>query len=458
MRRLYTRIYLYFLSLLLRVGVAASTVFGVGWRSAWEKLWTNRLARVASMIVAADQFNPARQRRTLKRLSEDLDLDVTFRDREGRAIYNVGVALPMPDEPEVLVSPLVGTHHGHKRFFVSAPVRDQVTDEVIGVLLATPTQRFFEGRHLWRPILTLAIVLVLVGLAVAPLARRLSRPVERLTEASRRLGDGDLSYRVKPRRRRHRWHPHRDRPDELEELTRAWNHMADRVERMVKGQRELLANVSHELRSPLARMQVALELLPETEEHAQRVVGIREDLGELERLIDDVLTSARLEATGLPARLERVALGPLIEGLVTRGQDDPLTQGKELTIAMPDPLLSVDGDPVLIKRALWNVVENAAKYGVAPIEIRAQRVAATVEISVADWGPGIAAADRERVFQPFVRADKARTPSPRHGYGLGLTLAQRVAEAHGGSIRVEDRDAAKQPPGCVVTLVLPALG
>src|SRR5262249_47262871 len=146
-----------------------------------------------------------------------------------------------------------------------------------------------------------------------PLARRISRPVERLTEATRRFGGGDLAYRVPVRSRG---------DDELARLSRAWNEMAERIERLVVGQKELLANVSHELRSPLARIRVALELMrpsveggspPPTGADAEaRLRDIESDLAELDRLIEDVLTTARLDAGRLPIHAAPLELQGLL--------------------------------------------------------------------------------------------------------------------------------------------------
>src|SRR5262249_52841104 len=153
----------------------------------------------------------------------------------------------------------------------------------------------------------------------------------------------------------------RARRDELEELSRAWNEMADRVEHLVKGQKELLANVSHELRSPLARIRMALELLPREPRDEARVRDIESDLSELDRLIDDVLTASRLEATGLPTHPERVELGPLLAGLAERAGMDPVVAAHEVRVEAGTVPLHITADAALLRRAVWNLVENAAK-------------------------------------------------------------------------------------------------
>jgi len=294
-----------------------------------------------------------------------------------------------------------------------------------------------------RPVGAALLVLLLVGVLTRPLARRISRPVEELTAATRRFGDGDLSSRVPPPRRRS---PHA--PDEIEELTRAWNEMAERVERLVRGQKELLANVSHELRSPLARLRVALELLPRDDASEARVRDLEVDIAELDRLIEDVLTMSRLDAQALPLRREPVDLGALFAQIAERAALDPATARASVRVAEGSAPPALDADPALLRRALWNLVENAARYGAPPVTLSARREGGVVAISVDDEGRGIAPGDRERVFQPFFRA---AGDDDRRGFGLGLALARRVAEVHGGAIRVADA-----PRGCTLVIEIPA--
>jgi signal transduction histidine kinase len=233
--------------------------------------------------------------------------------------------------------------------------------------------------------------------------------------------------------------------------------MAERVERLVRGQKELLANVSHELRSPLARLRMALALLPRDGATEGRLADAERDLAELDRLIDDVLATARLEATGLPARLAEVDVRALLAGLAERARHDPAVAGTTIGVADGPPLTLV-ADEGLLRRALWNLVENAGKYGAPPITLAAAREGERVLLSVTDEGPGIPREARERVLEPFYRLDAARTPGGPGpgGVGLGLTFARRVAEVHGGTIVVGAIEEAGRERGCRVTLALPA--
>ncbi len=452
-RRLYARIYIHFIGVLIVVGVVSSLVFATGWRTTFLHHWTTRLARHAATMVGAQ---PDEQHRVamVRHLSEGLDLDVTVRDASGRVQISTGAELPAltADELAELRQGPTALHEG-RAWFVAAPIVDWQTGAQLGVLETVPMRRF-APPNMFRPLGMVALALLIVGLATFPLARRISRPVERLTEASRRLGGGELSYRVPLRTHgRRRWKRHSHRPDdELGELTRAWNDMAERVESLVRGQRELLANVSHELRSPLARIRLALELLPGDAKTEARVSDVKLDLAELERLIDDVLTTSRLDATGLPMHLEQVDVPSLLQQLVERAQIDPMTTGKTVALAPDsDGAGEVAADGALLKRAIWNLVENAAKYGAPPITLFATRTAERLSLTVADQGDGIPLADRQRVFDPFYRADKARTPGRAAGFGLGLTLARRVAEVHGGTIAISDGE----PRGCRITVEIP---
>jgi signal transduction histidine kinase len=461
MPRLYWRIYLHFLGVLLVVGLAATIVVAIGQRRAFQRQVTERVTRHVSALVAEVAGDQAALARRLAQLHDDLGLDVTVRDPEGRLLAAAGSELWSlgPGELAELRAGRVLAPRGPP-WDAAAAVRAPGGDALLAFVQLSAAHRHFPMTDLWRPGLAVVLVLVIVALAAAPLARRIARPVERLTEGARRLGRGELAYRVPEdpprglvrRRRRH--------PSELAELTRAFNDMAGRVERLVAGQKELLANVSHELRSPLARIRVALALLPQEGETERRLREVETDLAELDRLIDEVLTAARLDATSVPPQRSPVDVGRLLAELAERAGQDPATAGTTVRVASgPAPALVADA--TLLRRALWNLVENAAKYGAPPVTLAAGRVGDRVALSVSDEGEGIPAADRERMLAPFQRLDAARTPSaagePPRGFGLGLTIARRVAEVHGGTITVAPAAVVEgRERGCRVTLLLPA--
>jgi signal transduction histidine kinase len=276
----------------------------------------------------------------------------------------------------------------------------------------------------------IAAVLVALALASFPLARSIAAPVERLTAAARALGAGDLSVRAHVRAR-----------GELGTLGTAFDEMAARLEALVRGERELLANVSHELRTPLARIRVALELAAEGDaERARRYLAeIGQDLEELDGLVEDVLAAARLDARGAAAlRLED---GPVALGEVTReaaARFRAAHEGRALELDVADGIPPLRGDAALLRRMLGNLLDNAAKYSEppAPVRLVARPDGAGAVLEVRDLGIGIAPEDLPRLFTPFFRTDRSRARGTG-GTGLGLTLARRIAEAHGGTIAAE---------------------
>jgi two-component system OmpR family sensor kinase len=289
----------------------------------------------------------------------------------------------------------------------------------------------------WRPhqvrrvAVVIGAVLLALALASIPLARAVSSPVSRLTAAARRLGEGDLGVRVGLRQR-----------GEIGALGRAFDEMAERLQRQLRAERELLANVSHELRTPLARIRVALELaaegdLPKARRYLQEIGA---DLAELERLVEDVLSAARLDqvAGALPLRREPVALSGLLEAAAARFRErHPV---RALALEVEGSARPLDADPALLRRAVDNLLDNAAKYSDAetPVTLRARAAGDGWVVEVADRGIGIDAADLPRLFTPFFRTDRSRGRGTG-GVGLGLALVKRIAEAHGGTVEVESR-------------------
>jgi len=451
--RLHSRIYLHFLGVLIVVGVTTMIVFAMGARDAFRREMGHRMTQHLASLAGERLDDPTALAARLRRIHDDLHIDVCVRDAAGRVVAASGADLPAlaPDEAAEVRGGETVFHRGPMGF-AAVPIRDG-SGAVIGVLQAT-VPRPPRMPRFWRPMLVVALALLVVAVLTLPLARRISRPLERLTEAARRLGGGDLSARVPVEA------VHGRRADEIKELTRAFNEMAERIERLVRAEKELLASVSHELRSPLARIRVALELLPTDDASAERVRDVERDLAELDRLIEDVLTTARLGVTGLPTHLATIDARALLTDVAERARHDPTTAATPVGV-VDGPAITVVADEALLRRALWNLVENAAKYGAPPVLLAAARDGDHVTLSVSDAGAGIAPADRERVFAPFFRGDAARTPDAtgesRRGVGLGLTLARRVAEVHGGSIVIESaRKADGEERGCRVVVVLPA--
>lgn len=446
--RLHSRIYLHSLAVLVVGCVTIASAFAIGRVSGFLRDDVQRVGHHVASLVAEDIHDSARLSARVQRLHAELDIDVSVRATDGRVLAQGGRGLPpAARDPVRAMWRDAHTLHMPRMVLAEAPVRDRASGAVVAVVQVAVARPHGIALPV-RPVVIVIVVLAIVAILTVPTARRITRPVRRLIDAANRFGHGDLSARAPEAA------PGARRGDELRELTMAFNDMAARIERLVRSQRQLVANVSHELRSPLTRIRVALDLLPSDSATAARRRDVDSDLADLERLIDDVLTAARLEEAGLPTRLETFDVRRVLTDLAARARHDPLVNGHEVRVDN-GPVVEICADEALLRRAVWNLVENSAKYGASPITLRAISTAQGVALSVTDEGPGIPLADRERVFEPFYRADTARTPDGRRGVGLGLTLARLIAEVHGGTIAVETA-SDDRAPGCRIVLALPA--
>ena len=296
-------------------------------------------------------------------------------------------------------------------------------------------------RSQWsRPPTGFLWVLGMVGIGAAlvmyPVARRLTRRLERLQHGVERWGAGDLSVRVPMSGR-----------DEVGLLAQRFNNAAERIDVLMQSQKSLLANASHELRSPLARIRMALELMGSTPTPAIRA-EISRNIGELDQLIDEILLASRLDA-------READLGTVEEvdwtGL-TAEECARLDVAFEISDAGDGDAASVQvrGVPKLLRRAVRNLLENARRYGRGEVKATLQHSGGQAVLRVFDRGPGVPAALRERIFEPFYRLPGASESNG--GVGLGLALVKSIAERHGGSVRCEER----QGGGACFVIELPS--
>jgi len=259
---------------------------------------------------------------------------------------------------------------------------------------------------------------------------RLLRPVRLLDDGVQRLSTGDLNVAVPVVTR-----------DEFGALTDAFNKMVGRVKQMIQARDQLLLDVSHELRSPLTRLKVAVALLPDDENKA----GLVGDLNEMEVMIDELLELERIR-TGHGIRRERQNLVSLLREVAeARGDNAP-----GVRLLPPASEMFVDIDREKIRTVLRNLLENACKFSLAdsrPIQIEVAQEDGVVRVQVRDDGPGIPAPDLPNLFEPFYRVDRSRSRKTG-GYGLGLSICKRIMEAHDGSIAVSNN------PGRGATFVL----
>jgi two-component system OmpR family sensor kinase len=419
--QLFRHIYLHGLLLLGAVGIL---VFVVGTLLGRRVLWREYPEHLARHL--AEQLGPLRDRpemlsREIRRMSRTLKVDIVLYRADG----TIGGA-----SSESALNPLDPLDQGR---LAMGPihVRDRSSHGLVAVAvgggdyleMSLPS---FAVRALLRAMGIVGILLVALGVTSFPLARAITRPLERLTETARRLGHGDLTIRSGIRR-----------ADEIGELATAFDEMADRLQRLVQGERELLANVSHEFRTPMARMRVALDLAAEGDREGARryLTEISADLDELERLVEDILTAARLDS-GMtpPLRLALVDPEALIEQAAARFRPTYPRRTLEIKASACPPIMA---DPALLRRVIDNLLDNAAKYSDAgPIVVSVAKGAGGVVFEVVDQGIGVDPGDLPKLFNPFFRTDRSRARQTG-GVGLGLALAKRIVEAHGGAITIE---------------------
>jgi signal transduction histidine kinase len=435
-RRLSIRLYLAFLSVLLAVAAASAALTWSTGRSAIRSTRFHGPEIVHHLARELPFEDRAALRDTLERMHDDLDLDIAVFDSRGRLVATSGSYIPTPNSAMLFVLQLRPAWLSEP-YVVGGPIPGFRGPR--GVMLLRLRSLEESHRALWRPLL-----LLLGGLAVSlalvyPLSRSITRPLERLTSTVEAFGRGDLSARSGI-----------EQDDEVGRLARTFDRMADRIQAARRAEKELLANVSHELRTPLARVRVALGLIePVSGSTQRRLAVVEEELDELERLVTNVLTATKLDVAALPLRCLPVSVRELAE--TSRQRALALEPNREVALEIPEPLV-LNLDRALFSRALDNLLDNARKYDGSgqPIRIEARRVDGQVLVAVSDHGAGIPAEELERVFDPFFRGAVAR--SQVSGFGLGLALARRVTEAHGGSIRAMNAEGG----GARIEMRLPA--
>jgi two-component system sensor histidine kinase CpxA len=310
------------------------------------------------------------------------------------------------------------------------------------------------GRILQRPrVIALPFILAALvsGIVCFLLARYLTAPLGKLRRATEAYAAGELDTRVAPTLGA--------RKDEVADLAHAFDRMAQRLQELMTSQRQLLSDVSHELRSPLARVQVALGLARQRAEGraAVELDRIEHEAENLNDLIGQLLSLARLESGVTPAARERVDLAELVANVAGDADFEARATDRRVEIAQTVPAV-IDGDARLLHSALENIVRNSVRYTAAgtAVDVSLERDRDRPDswrITIRDHGPGVPEAMLPRLFEPFVRVGDARDRASG-GYGLGLAIAKKAIRLHGGEVF-----ARNEPDGglCViVTLPLAA--
>jgi signal transduction histidine kinase len=283
------------------------------------------------------------------------------------------------------------------------------------------------------------LIISLVGIVVLGFCylavRWVIKPISWMQVGAARIGGGDLDYRIPTPRK-----------DELGDLSREFNKMADDVQGMLEAKRQLMLAISHELRSPLTRSKVAAEFI----EDAAVRRNILDDVDEMERLIADLLESEALNTRHAILRREPLQLDELLEQLI---ESDFAHEQQRVQLRVAGTVPVAELDATRMRLLFRNLIDNALRYnppGAAPVAVAVSGQGDGLQVTVADHGPGIAAEHIEHVTEPFYRADPARSRATG-GFGLGLYLCRRIVEAHGGELRI----MSTGPQGTEVVVQLP---
>jgi signal transduction histidine kinase len=398
--RLFLKIYLTVLGCLALVVVTLSALAFLGRLDANRGPLEQGVSKLASSVLSADVPLPQRQA-MLDRLSRAFDADIAIFDAQGRFVQGAGERITRPDADD----PWIEKTDRFRAFRIELPEG--------ATLIAYVPRRFAPPRgHLIGLFLLTAL---LVGLGAYPVVRHLTRRLDHLRVSMNHWGNGDLSVRAPVQGH-----------DEVATVARTFNLAADRIEALVTSQKSLLANASHELRSPLARLRLAVEMQDLARSEKTRDEIIR-NLAELDDIVEEILLKSRLGGERPPPLDQSV-------DLLALASEEAAATGA----TVEGDAGMVTGNEKLLRRLIRNLLQNAERHGAPPVTVTLETEDDMAILRVRDRGPGIASDDRDRVFEPFYRP--AGRSEADGGWGLGLSLVWEIARLHGGTVAIEEVD------------------
>jgi signal transduction histidine kinase len=414
--RLYLRVYVALIAVVVAFFASSSLLFFWHRGGTREDAFLAAAEKIAGLVVAPADAPAAEQARRIGEIASALEVGVALFDAEGRRLAEAGRYAPLPE-----------LERGGS-YLSDGPRHD-------ALLLKLADGRWLSLRIPPPPhrhagfVASLALLAGLLALAAWPLARGLARRIESLSARVEAFGRGDLAARAEVRGK-----------DEVARLAASFNEAAARIEALVATQRTLLASASHALRSPLARLRVAAELLAsEPAPDAGRTRELRDQLsrevGSLDAAVEELLAVSRLE-------LGAAEHAPV--DLLALAAEEGARAGAEVSGTPAE----VRGDARSLRQLLRNLLENARRHAGGAIELSVAPLDAAggARIAVSDRGPGIAEAERERIFEPFVQGRAAEG-----GVGLGLAIVRQIARHHGGDAHARPREGG----GSVFEVLLP---
>jgi len=415
-RSLFWKIYLTLLAALLMVTIAMGFFVRLAFDDEAAN-WRERRADLVMSLVPADATMS-----DMHRLARGLRADIAIYDSDGRRTLTAGGRFPRD------IDEIGSADGGHHRGGQGPQIHRHGLGDGRTVVARFDGSSPFQHR----PLLGMALIAAVIGLAAFPIIRHVTRRLERLQGAVDQWGDGDLVTRVAVEGR-----------DEVARVADSFNRAAAKIEKLLAAHRSLLANASHELRSPLARLRVAVDLYEAGASRAGSAAALRREIlqsvEELDELVEEILLASRLDHVGgLEGRVAVDLVALLAE------------EGARVGIDIEGGDAVVDGDPRLLRRLIRNLLANAVRHGAPPLEAWVGRSNGTVQLRVRDHGPGVPDTDRERLFEAFYRPQGHGESAG--GWGLGLALVRQIAERHGGSVRYDPVPGG----GAAFTVDLPA--
>jgi signal transduction histidine kinase len=405
-RRLHVQIFLTFLGVVVLFGVLVSAAWWIGHDDEDERRATRALRALIEEALPPPSAPPDHLEAVLARLGGKAGAHMTVRDGEGDVLGAFGPPLADP----------APRREGSGWRFGRDKTVGMVLSDGRRVIVRPTGEGDRGGLHGFGFLAVLLCLVVAIAVGAYPLARRLTRRLERLQAQADKLGAGDLSARVRVEGR-----------DEVAALARSFNRAADQIQKLVAAQKQTLAAASHELRTPLARLRMAFELLAQPGASAESAPELRarveRDIAELDDLIEELLLASRLDAA--PDRIAAQEIDLLGLAAEESARYDAAASGSPCVIS---------GDERLLRRLIRNLLENARRHGGGtPAEILVEPGSGTATLRVINRGPPVPEGERERIFAPFYRPRGLSEEGK--GFGLGLFLVRQIARLHGGEAR-----------------------
>ena len=450
MRSLFLKIFVWFWATVIATGVALILTFIVEPRSVpsrWHATLTDT-ARYSGAIAVetAERDGIVSASAYLGRMEQETHMTACLFDAAGNAIAGAGCSVFQSMTSHVVVSNSSDFSMKYGIARVAFRLKGQNGRDYIFATELPAGPRAALGMNRIALLLQWGVALLVSGLICFFLTRYLTAPILRLREMSQRLAAGDLSARAGSGLAQ--------RQDEIGDLVRDFNAMASRIEELISRQRQLISDVSHELRSPLARLNVALDLGRERKGSDPAFEQMEEDLRLLDEMIGRLLTIAKLDISAPQVPMIDVDLTDLLSQIVRNAEFESREPNDGISVVSSGQCI-VWGSAELLHSAIENVVRNAIRHteNGTSVEVRmdceSSSLGASVRLVVRDYGPGVSESELGNIFLPFYRVADARDRQSG-GTGLGLAIADRVVRLHGGTIRAENA----APHGLRIEIIL----